>query len=88
MLAAADPSSPSTPTTIGPVPVLTPKLSITKPANVATANPGNVVSYQITVTDSGQTSYTPAIVTDDLSGVLDDASCSTPTRRQSSPPPT
>jgi hypothetical protein len=32
-----------------------------------------VVNYQIVVTDSGQTSYTPATVTDNLSGVLDDA---------------
>jgi uncharacterized repeat protein (TIGR01451 family) len=55
------------------VPVLTPGLTIVKAASVATANPSSVVNYQITVTDSGQTSYAPAIVTDDLSGVLDDA---------------
>ena len=38
------------------VPVLTPGLTIVKSANVATANPGSVVNYQIIVTDSGQTS--------------------------------
>jgi uncharacterized repeat protein (TIGR01451 family) len=53
--------------------VLTPVLTIIKSANVATANPSSTVSYQITVTDSGQTSYAPAVVTDNLSSVLDDA---------------
>jgi uncharacterized repeat protein (TIGR01451 family) len=55
------------------VPVLTPGLTIIKSANVATTDPSSVVNYQIVVTDSGQTSYSPATVTDNLSGVLDDA---------------
>jgi uncharacterized repeat protein (TIGR01451 family)/fimbrial isopeptide formation D2 family protein len=55
------------------VSVLTPRLTISKKANVATANPGTVVSYQIIVTNSGQTTYSPATVTDDLSGILNDS---------------
>jgi large repetitive protein len=55
------------------VPVLTPALTITQDASPATATPGQQVSYTITVTDSGQTSYTGATVTDPLSAVLDDA---------------
>ncbi len=35
--------------------------------------PGQAVTYTITVTDSGQTPYTGATVTDSLAGVLDDA---------------
>ena len=35
--------------------------------------PGSAVSYTITVTDTGPTPYTGATVTDDLSGLLDDA---------------
>jgi len=53
--------------------VLTPGLTITKTANVATATPGGTVDYTITVTDSGQTPYTGATVTDPLTGVLGDA---------------
>ena len=61
------------------VPVLTPALTIVKTAattsgNNAVATPGGVVSYTITVTNTGQTSYTGAGFTDPLSGVLDDAS--------------
>ncbi len=56
------------------VTVLTPALTITQAASPAAATPGQQVSYTITVTDSGQTSYTGATVTDPLSGVLDDAS--------------
>jgi large repetitive protein len=55
------------------VPVLTPALTIVKTASAATATPGQKVSYTITVTDTGQTSYTGAVVTDALTGVLDDA---------------
>ncbi len=53
--------------------VLTPALTITKTANVTSAGPGETVGYTITVTDSGQTPYPGATVTDDLTGVLDDA---------------
>ena len=55
------------------IPVLTPALTITAAASPATATPGQTVTYTITVTDSGQTPYTGATVTDDLTGLLDDA---------------
>ena len=55
------------------VPVLTPALTITKTATVTTTSPGSSVGYTITVADTGQTSYSPATVTDDLAGVLHDA---------------
>ena len=55
------------------IPVLTPALTITQAASPATAAPGQQVTYTITVTDSGQTPYTGATVTDPLSGVIDDA---------------
>ena len=53
--------------------VLTPALTITKTANTTAAVPGAIVAYTITVADTGQTPYTGAIVTDDLTGVLGDA---------------
>jgi hypothetical protein len=40
---------------------------------VPTATPGSAVSYTITVTNAGQAPYSPATVTDDLTGVLADA---------------
>ena len=55
------------------VAVLTPALTIVKTASAASAAPGQKVSYTITVTDTGQTPYTGATVTDALTGVLDDA---------------
>ena len=55
------------------VAVLTPALVITKTANVATSTPGGIVDYTITVTDSGQTPYTGATVTDPLTSVLANA---------------
>ena len=55
------------------VPVLTPGLTITSAATPVTATPGAAVTYTLTVTDTGQTSYTGATVTDPLTGVLDDA---------------
>ena len=55
------------------VPVLTPALTIVKTASAASATPGQHVTYTITVTDTGQTPYTGAVVTDDLTGLLDDA---------------
>ena len=55
------------------VPVLTPALTIVKTASAASAAPGQHVTYTITVTNTGQTPYTGAVVTDDLTGVLDDA---------------
>ena len=56
------------------VPVLIPALTITATANTATAAPGTVIGYTVTVTDSGQTPYTGATFTDSLAGALDDAS--------------
>jgi uncharacterized repeat protein (TIGR01451 family) len=53
---------------------LIPALTITKTAGTGTASPGGAVHYTITVADTGQTPYTGASVTDNLTGVLDDAS--------------
>lgn len=53
--------------------VLTPELTIVKSAGQPTAVEGSTVSYSVTVTNTGQTAYTGAAFTDDLSGVLDDA---------------
>ena len=47
-------------------------LTIVKTADVASTTPGSVVHFQIVVTDSGQTAYTGATLTDSLAGVLDD----------------
>jgi large repetitive protein len=54
--------------------VLTPALTIIKTASTATAAPGQIVTYRVTVTDSGQTPYTGAAFSDSLSGALADAS--------------
>jgi uncharacterized repeat protein (TIGR01451 family) len=55
------------------VTVLVPGLTITTTAGSATTTPGSVVGYTITVTDTGQTPYAPATVTDDLANVLNDS---------------
>ena len=75
---SADPGSTCPPASPAPactatVTVLVPALTITKTANVSTTTPGATVDYTITVADTGQTPYTGAVVTDDLTGVLDDA---------------
>jgi uncharacterized repeat protein (TIGR01451 family) len=64
----------------GPAPACTstvtdliPALAITKTATGTTTTPGAAVGYTITITDTGQTPYTAATVTDDLSGLLSDA---------------
>ena len=59
------------------IPVLTPALTIVKTASAASAVPGQKVTYTITVTNTGQTSYTGAVVTDTLTGLLDDAAYDT-----------
>ena len=59
------------------VPVLTPALTITKTASTAATTPGGTVGYTVTVTDSGQTDYAGATFSDDLAGVLDDATYNT-----------
>ena len=54
--------------------VLIPGLTITKTASTASGGAGPaVIGYTITITDTGQTPYTGATVTDSLAGVLDDA---------------
>ena len=53
--------------------VLIPALTITKTADASTTTPGSVVHYTIAVADTGQIPYTGATVTDNLTGVLDDA---------------
>ena len=55
------------------VTVLTPALTITQTADVATTSPGATVHYTVTITDSGQTPYPGATYTDQMDGVLDDA---------------
>jgi large repetitive protein len=77
-VASADPGSTCPPGSADPactrtVPVLTPALTIVKTASVATAAPGQQVTYTITITNTGQTPYAAAVVTDDLTGALDDA---------------
>ncbi len=56
-----------------PVTVLVPELTIVNSAGVASATPGSVVRFTVTITDTGQTPCTSAAVTDDLASVLDEA---------------
>ena len=72
---STDPGSTCPPASANPactaiVTDLIPALAIVKTANVASAAPGSAVDYTITIADTGQTPYTGAIVTDDLTGVL------------------
>jgi large repetitive protein len=55
------------------VTVLVPALAITKTASSSTTTPGATLQYTITVANTGQTPYTPATVTDNLTSVLSDA---------------
>ena len=55
------------------VTVLIPGLTIAVTAGASTTNPGSVVGYTVTVTNTGQTAYTGASFSDSLSGVLPDA---------------
>ncbi|MCU1479009.1 MAG: hypothetical protein JWQ64_3702, partial [Subtercola sp.] len=55
------------------VTVLIPQLTIVKTAGVSTTTPGEVVGYTILVTNTGQTAYEAAAVSDSLAGVLTDA---------------
>ena len=48
-------------------------LTIVNTADVSTTTPGSTFGYTITITNTGQTSYDGATVTDPLSGVTDDA---------------
>ncbi len=53
--------------------VLTPQLTITKTADRSNATLGSTVTFTLTATNSGQTSYPAASLSDSLAGVLDDA---------------
>ena len=55
------------------VTVLTPALTIAATAGTASTVPGATVHYTVTITDTGQTPYTGITVTDNLTGLLDDA---------------
>ncbi|WP_410665137.1 hypothetical protein [Amycolatopsis sp. lyj-84] len=50
-----------------------PGISLEKKADKATANPGDVVKYTVTVRNTGKTKLAGATFTDDLGQVLDDA---------------
>jgi len=52
------------------VSVLIPALTITKSADTTTTTPGGRVGYTISITNSGQTAYSGAVVSDSLSGLL------------------
>jgi uncharacterized repeat protein (TIGR01451 family) len=60
-------------TITAPIPALIPALTITKTADTRSAAPDGTVHYTITVTDTGQTAYAGAALTDSLTGVLHDA---------------
>ncbi|CAL8975928.1 hypothetical protein PROP_01801 [Propionicimonas sp. T2.31MG-18] len=58
----------------------TPEWTLAKtstPASGAVVNPGDVVGYTLTVTNTGPAPLTGATVTDDLSGLVDDAALGT-----------
>ncbi|GAA3200069.1 fibronectin type III domain-containing protein [Actinocorallia longicatena] len=55
------------------VKVLVPALTITKSAGSGTIVPGGTASYTMVITNTGETAYTGATVTDSLAGLLDDA---------------
>lgn len=53
-----------------------PVLSVQKSSDVTTVNTGDTVTYTVTATNIGTVDYTPsapAVIIDDLSGVIDDA---------------
>ncbi|WP_327709150.1 hypothetical protein OG912_10670 [Streptomyces sp. NBC_00464] len=56
-----------------PVKEMEQSLEISKSADPQTAEQGDTVTYTISATNTGETTLSPAHVTDDLSGVLDDA---------------
>jgi uncharacterized repeat protein (TIGR01451 family) len=60
-------------TITAPIPALIPALTITKTADTRSTAPDGTVHYTITVTDTGQTAYAGATLTDSLTGVLGDA---------------
>jgi uncharacterized repeat protein (TIGR01451 family) len=64
---SADPACTAT------VTILIPTLSITKTSGAPTTTPGGTVEYTILVTNTGETDYTGAVVTDSLAGLLPDS---------------
>ncbi|MFD6066624.1 DUF7927 domain-containing protein [Amycolatopsis lurida] len=54
-------------------PDLTKRLVVTKKADKTDAKPGDKVTYTVTVANEGTAAATGTVVTDDLSGVVDDA---------------
>jgi uncharacterized repeat protein (TIGR01451 family) len=67
------PSGSTDPRCTTTVTVLTPALTIVKTPSTTAVVPGGTIGYTITITDSGQTPYTGATVTDPLAGISDDA---------------
>ena len=55
-------------------------LTFTKTADVASTTAGGVVHYTVTAANSGLSVYTGATFTDNLTGVLDDATYNIPDR--------
>ena len=93
---SADTGSTCPPATTDPVcrttiVVQTPALTITKTASTPATTPGDTVTYTITAADTGQTPYTGATLTDDLTGVTDEAAYQnappSPTQAPPAPPP-
>ena len=93
---SADTGSTCPPATTGPacrttIEVLTPALTITKTASTPATAPGAAVTYTLTADDTGQTPYAGATLTDDLTGVTDEAAYQTappsPTQAPPAPPP-
>jgi uncharacterized repeat protein (TIGR01451 family) len=66
---AADPAASCT----AVVDVLVPGLVVTKASGTSTVVAGSALEFTITATNTGQTDYAPAIITDSLAAVLDDA---------------
>ncbi|WP_326819912.1 DUF7927 domain-containing protein [Streptosporangium sp. NBC_01756] len=55
------------------VTVLIPELAVTKVADRTAVVPGGAVAYTVTIANTGEAPYTGATVTDDLAGVLNEA---------------
>ncbi|GLU49732.1 hypothetical protein [Nocardiopsis ansamitocini] len=62
----------STDTPVGP-PSPPPQLTVGKTADTAKVAPGGTVTYTITIANTGQVAGVDQVVTDDLTGILDDA---------------
>ncbi|MFI6235468.1 putative Ig domain-containing protein [Micromonospora sp. NPDC050784] len=64
---------PGSPACTATVAILIPELTITKTANTGSVVAGGTVQYSVLITNSGQSPYRGATVTDSLADVLDDA---------------